>query len=242
VKLATTGAVTGVLFGYVLQRSDLCFHSAWRGVFERRYHLTKIWLLGVAVAAVGLSLVYASDRWRLNEGLALRPQGNVAGGLVLGVGMVVAASCASGLFYKLGSGMLGAVGGLGGWFAGDVAGSELLTSRDGSWDLRGSVAMRERGRSVADVLDVDRLAVSVIVLVVVAALLARTRRHTQTRRQWGWALAGLALGAATTAGWMLAGAGGETFGPSTTGAAASLVDGDGVDVASELGKRRVGRI
>jgi hypothetical protein len=67
VKLATTAAIAGVLFGYVLQRSDLCFHSAWRGVFERRYHLTKIWLLGVAVATVGLSLVYASDRWRLNE-------------------------------------------------------------------------------------------------------------------------------------------------------------------------------
>jgi hypothetical protein len=230
VKLATTGAIAGVLFGYVLQRSDLCFHSAWRGVFERRYHLTKIWLLGVAVATVGLSLVYASDRWRLNEGLALRPQGNVGGELVLGIGMVVAASCASGLFYKLGSGMLGAIVGLGGWFAGDVAGSELLTGRDGSWDLRGSVALRERGPTVADVLDVDRLAVSVIVLVVVAALLARTRRHTQTRGQWGWALAGLALGAATTAGWMLAGAGRETFGPSTTGAAASLAEGDGVDV------------
>ena len=67
--LIITGSLAGVALGYVFQRSDLCFHSTWRGVIERRYHLFKIWILGVALAAVGLSVVFASDVWALNEGL-----------------------------------------------------------------------------------------------------------------------------------------------------------------------------
>ncbi|MGH9117193.1 MAG: YeeE/YedE thiosulfate transporter family protein, partial [Acidimicrobiales bacterium] len=49
------------------------------------------------------------------------PIPNLTGGLLIGVGMVVARSCASGLFYKLGSGMLGAAVGLAGLAGGELA-------------------------------------------------------------------------------------------------------------------------
>lgn len=228
--LIITGAVAGLALGYVFQRTDLCFHSAWRGLLEGRFHLVKVWILGVALASVGLSVVYGSDRWdQLNQGLAFRPRGNILGGLIIGVAMVIAVSCTSGLFYKLGSGMVGAAVGLAGWFVGDVAGNRLLVGADGGVDLRGPVSEIGDGPTIPDVLGVDRAFVSVVFLAVVAAALARSRRRTGDRAQWSWLVGGLALGVVTTAAWVLAGIGGAPFGPSTVGAPASLVDGDGVN-------------
>ncbi|MDE0804866.1 MAG: YeeE/YedE thiosulfate transporter family protein [Acidimicrobiales bacterium] len=228
-SLIITGAVAGLALGYVLQRSDLCFHSAWRGVLEGRFHLFKIWILGVALASVGLSALYSSGWWELNEGLSFRPQGNLLGGALIGLGMVIAASCTSGLFYKLGSGMLGAAVGLVAWFFGDAGASRFLIGRDGSLDLRGSV-MDLDGPTIPDVVGIDRAVVSVVFVVVVVALLARSRRGTREGVQWSWAVGGLALGVATIGAWVLAGAGGASFGPSTVGGPASLVDGGGVNV------------
>ena len=228
--LLITGTIAGLGLGYVFQRSDLCFHSAWRGLLERRFHLFKIWILGVALASVGLSLLFSWGRWELNEGLGFRPQGNILGGLMIGVGMVIAASCTSGLFYKLGSGMLGASVGLAAWFGGDVLAGRYLTGRDGAVDLRGSVTDLDGGPTIPDVIGVDRLVVSVLFAAVVVGLLARSRRGTESGSQWSWILGGVALGLATTAAWMLAGAGGASFGPSTVGAPTSLVNGGGVNV------------
>ena len=228
-RLIITGALAGVALGYVFQRSDLCFHSTWRGVIERRYHLFKIWILGVALAAVGLSVVFASDAWELNEGLGFRPRGNILGGLLIGVGMVVAASCVSGLFYKLGSGMLGAAVGLTSWFGGDVLASRWLVGRDGGLDVRGDVA-DVGGPTIPEVLGVDRSIVALVFAVGVVGVLVRSRRGTEQGPQWTWILGGVALGVATTGAWVLAGIGGASFGPSTVGTPASLVDGGGVNV------------
>ncbi|MGA8996180.1 MAG: YeeE/YedE thiosulfate transporter family protein, partial [Nocardioidaceae bacterium] len=122
------GAAAGAALGYVLQRSDLCFHSMFAGALEGRTRLLQGWLLGVALAALGLTALFASP-WStgLNTGLAFRPVSNVAGGLLIGVGMVVARSCLSGLFYKLGAGMLGALVGLAGWAGGELAAGLLPT-------------------------------------------------------------------------------------------------------------------
>ncbi len=226
--LIVTGAIAGVAVGVVLQRSDLCFHSAWRGLLEHRYHLAKIWILGVALAAVGLSVVYAGEWWTLNEGLAFRPQGNVLGGLLIGTGMVVASSCTSGLFYKLGSGMLGAFVGLVTWFAGDVAANRWFVGRDGGFDVRGDVADLD-GPTIPEVIGVDRFVVALLLLGVVGVLLARSARGTASGNRWGWWVGGIALGAATVAAWVLAGVGGASFGPSTVGAPASLVNGGAVN-------------
>jgi len=129
---AITGALAGVAMGYVLQRGQLCFHSTIKSSLDGRFLLARGWALGVSLASVGLALLFllpGTDG--LNRGLAFRPIANVVGGLVIGVGMVVARSCVSGLFHKLGSGMLGAlVGlvalvGLAGWAAGELLARQL---------------------------------------------------------------------------------------------------------------------
>ena len=215
------GALAGVLLGYVLQRGQLCFHSAIRSSLEGRHLLARGWALGVALASVGLAVLFLLPGTEgLNQGLAFRPVANVAGGLVIGIGMVVASSCVSGLFYKLGSGMLGALVGLLGWAAGELVARQLTLP--GPTVLSGG-----DGATIPGLLGAPRLLVAALALVVVAAAVLRyPGRETPAEGwPWGWRRLGLALGAATTAGWALAAVGDVGFGPSTVGAVAGVAGG-----------------
>jgi uncharacterized membrane protein YedE/YeeE len=212
-----TGLLAGALLGAVLHRGQLCLHAASRGVLEGRTGLAQGWVLGVAVGAVGFALLLllpGTDG--LDRGLALRPVGNVVGGLVTGVGMVVARTCASGLFWKLGAGMVGAAVGLFGWGAGELLARQV--------DLPGPTVLP--GGEGAGLPGLLRLLVAGLVLAVVLVLLRRARRRTPERPwQWGPARTGLLLGLALTAAWGLAALGGSSFGASSVGAAASVANG-----------------
>ena len=235
-----TGLIAGTLLGFVLQRGGLCFHSMFASAGRGDTRLLRGWLLGVGIGSVLLSLLYLSSAYGgLNEGLAFRPVRNILGGLLIGVGMAVARSCASGLFYKLGTGMLGAGAGIAGWILGEYAASRI--SYDG---FLGTTALGggEEG-TFAGVLGLPRLVVSIIVLVLaisVCRLLVRRKRadldsdsqtdsgaydSSQPDHRWGWQRTGVALGVVLVLGWVLAGAGGAGYGPSTVGATASVVAG-----------------
>lgn len=218
---AVTGLVAGLLMGFVLQRGQLCFHSAIAGAWEGRFLLVRAWALGVAVGAVGLAVVFllpGTDG--LDRGLPFTPVANVVGGVLIGVGMAVARSCVSGLFYKLGAGMLGALVGLLGWGAGELLARQV--SLPGPTVLGGGDAATLPG-----VLGVPRLVVALVVLALVGLVLWRRpgRDVPQHRWQWGWRTLGLALGGVLVAGWVLASLGGAGFGPSTVGAVASVASG-----------------
>lgn len=217
-----TGLLAGALLGVVLHRGRLCFHSLFAGALVGRDRLLRGWLLGVAVAAVGLSVVYllpGSDD--LNQGLAFRPVSAVVGGLVLGVGMVVAQSCVSGLFSKLGSGMLGALVGLAGWAAGELAVRPV--------DVPGPTVLGggEDG-TLAGLLGVPRPALAAVLLVAVVLVLRRGRDRDEAGPAWRWTSErlGVALGLAIVASWLLADLGGRSFGASSVGTAAGIADGD----------------
>ena len=153
---------------------------------------------------VGLSVLYLTS-WShgLNTGLAFVPVANIVGGLVIGVGMVVAITCVSGLFYKLGSGMAGAIVGLGGWIVGELVARRV--------HLPGpSVLSGGKSATFAGVLGLPRLACSIAFLLVVVVVLFRWRGGQQPwqRWQWNWPTVGIALGLVTIAGWVLARVGG----------------------------------
>ena len=215
------GAAAGLGMGYVLQRGQLCFHSMFASALGGRALLLRGWLLGVAVASVGLSLLYLVPWSRgLNTGLSFRPVADIVGGLTVGAGMTVASSCVSGLFYKLGSGMAGALAGLAGWVAGELAARNVRLP--GPTVLGGGQAA-----TFAGVLGVPRLALSVVFLAAVAVALRRRRPAGRPAYPWQWNAPqlGVALGLVTIAGWVLAKAGGSGFGPSTVGASASVASG-----------------
>jgi len=218
---AVTGVLAGLLMGYVLQRGQLCFHSAIRNSLDGRLLLGRGWALGVAIASVGLALLFLLPGTSgLNQGLAFRPVANVAGGLIIGIGMVVARSCVSGLFYKLGAGMLGASVGLIGWAAGELLARQLTLP--GPTVLSGG-----EGATIPSLLGLPRLVVAVLLLIAVAVALWRRpgRESPPHDWQWGSRQIGFGLGVVITAGWALAAIGGASFGPSSVGAVASVASG-----------------
>lgn len=215
---AVTGAAAGVGMGYVLQRGQLCFRSMFAAAYGRRTPLLRGWVLGVAIASVGLSVLYLTPfAGGLNRGLAFAPVSDIAGGLIIGVGMVVAATCVSGLFYQLGAGMLGAFVGIAGWICGELTARTIHLP--GPTVLAGGDAA-----TIPGVLGVPRLLVAIPFLAVTALALWRAGAAERPRHrwQWDWRTLGVALGAVTIAGWVLARLGGSSFGPSTVGASASV--------------------
>lgn len=205
--------------GYVLQRAQLCFHSAFAGVLIGRFLLARSWLLGVAVAAVGLSALFLTPLADgLNQGLPFTPVADVVGGFLLGVGMAVAGTCVSGLSFKLGSGMLGCLAGLGGRAAGELSVRQVV--------LPGPTLLPPGpAATLPALLGVPRVAFAFLAAVVAALCLWR-HADLPRRGQWNWPVAGVALGVVTILGWVLAGSGGASFDPSTVGAVAGLADGE----------------
>lgn len=243
-----TGLLAGVAMGFVLHRGQLCFHAAIAEGYQNRFVLARGWALGVTLATVGLSVLYlVPGTSGLNQGLAFAPVSNMVGGLVIGAGMAVARSCVSGLFYKLGAGMLGALVGIAGWAVGEVAARQVTVP--GPRVLAGGLE-----GTVPGVLGVPRLVVAVVALAAVGLWLWRRPGTDQPRPdwQWGWGRTGAGLAAAIVGGWALAGLGGADFGPSSVGAVSSVASGSlrvwllafllGIVAGGFLGARRVGAV
>ena len=117
----------GLAFGIVLQRSRFCFASGFRDMFlfgDGR--VLKGIIIGMAVATVGFTLIMGkllADPL-ITQALPARagvyPLGfqTLLGGMLFGVGMVVAGGCASGTLYRIGEGYIASVVTLGGMIIG----------------------------------------------------------------------------------------------------------------------------
>ncbi|MBI3944202.1 MAG: YeeE/YedE family protein [Chloroflexi bacterium] len=136
ISLAVYGIV-GIAFGFTLQRSRFCFASAFRDLFLfRQTRNLKGILLGIAVATVGFTLVFYT-RVPAPE-LGLRPTTahviplgvhSLVGGLLFGIGMVLAGGCISGSCYRMAEGYTSS------WvaFAGVLAGMWLSSLTWNTW-------------------------------------------------------------------------------------------------------------
>jgi uncharacterized membrane protein YedE/YeeE len=128
--------VLGLSIGFVLQRGRVCFAGAFRDLFlMRNGAMMRAVLLGLAVAAPAFALVQARavpdpSFGALPVGAHVTPLGLhlVVGGLLFGVGMVLAGGCVSGTLYRIGEGYLASWASLGGILLGLLAASH-------SWNL-----------------------------------------------------------------------------------------------------------
>lgn len=126
----------GLGFGFVLQRARFCFASAFRDLFLLGYGRNmKGVLVGLAVGSVGFGLVM-SRQVPMTFLDIYPPSANVLplgvhtalGGLLFGVGMVLAGGCVSGSLYRMGEGYVGS------WvaFAGVMVGL-LVSAHTWNW-------------------------------------------------------------------------------------------------------------
>ncbi len=121
--------VFGLAFGFTLQRSRFCFASAFRDIFLLRHGRTmKGVLVGLGVATLGFATLMSKQMPNTALGI-LPPDANVLplgwhlvlGGLLFGIGMVVAGGCVSGSIYRMGEGYVASWVSFGGVMVGLLA-------------------------------------------------------------------------------------------------------------------------
>lgn len=98
----------GIAVGFVLQRCRFCFAASLRDpILTGGTSLTKSLILTITIATVGFS---ALQYYTMTKGLSIPgniyPVGmnTVVGGILFGIGMVVAGGCASGTLMRIGEG------------------------------------------------------------------------------------------------------------------------------------------
>lgn len=107
-----SGLVTGILFGFVLQRGRFCMNSAFRDViFIQDVTLIRAYLIALLISIVGANLM---EDLGLFGDIGLRRQSfniiaNIVGGYLFGVGMVLVGGCGSGVIYRIGEGYVSAI-------------------------------------------------------------------------------------------------------------------------------------
>ncbi|GAB4563955.1 MAG: YeeE/YedE family protein [Anaerolineae bacterium] len=102
----------GLAYGFALQRGRFCFASAFRDLFLLQQSRTlRAILAGMAVATLGFALIMSNLVPNTAIGV-LPPEAHViplglhsvVGGILFGIGMVLAGGCVSGTLYRMGEG------------------------------------------------------------------------------------------------------------------------------------------
>lgn len=209
-KTIILAAIAGLVMGAILERGDLCFHSTLRGLVRmpRELDLLRAYLLAVLIAT---PLVYAFralgwiDPWVP----PLTLQANLIGGAIFGVGMVAASSCITGLFYKLGHGMLGTLVALFFWVLGDIITyvGPLSPLRDG---LQAPLTVSGQSPTLINAFAPYGWVVAVLAGLGIAIWLLRSPRKDRGA-YWGWLILGGILGVFIGVSWLMARLGGTNY-------------------------------
>ena len=122
-QVALLGAVIGLPLGYAMQRTNLCFNSAYHEALLRRNTLLlRGILLALLVQMVGLALViqFGVGGVSLNV-VPFFWLAAIVGGFIFGIPMIYAEGCSSTVWYRVGTGNVGALVTLIGFALGEAA-------------------------------------------------------------------------------------------------------------------------
>ncbi len=98
------GFVIGVALGFVLERGQFCLASAFRDFYLFRHtSMLKALTLSIIITAAGFLVVNS-----FGVKYSIKPLGlnTLIGGIVFGIGMILAGGCASGTLYRVGEGYI----------------------------------------------------------------------------------------------------------------------------------------
>ena len=232
-----TGLLLGSVLGYGLQRSRFCVTGAFRDLYmtkSSRYFTP--FLLAIAIQAIGVAVLTGMGVIA-PEPAAFAPLAVVGGGLLFGVGIVMAGGCATGTYYRAGEGLIGS------WVALVLYALSAAIMKFGPL---GSFTEAARARTTADATIQETLGVSVWVPIIaftalVAALVVREVRRGAGRKTvklparraglghyladipWNPWVGGVLLGIIAIAAWVLSTAAGRNGGLGITTPSAKIV-------------------
>mgnify|MGYP002653021935 CR=1 FL=1 len=102
-----TGLLLGAVLGYVLQRSRFCVTGAFRDLYlSRSTRYFTPFLLAIAIQAVGVAALTGMGMLA-PEPASFAPLAVIGGGLIFGIGIIMAGGCATGTYYRAGEGLIG---------------------------------------------------------------------------------------------------------------------------------------
>lgn len=98
--------ILGLAFGYVMQRSSICFTASARDPFiSRSTSQFRAVLMGILVASLGITAIKYLSAGTLNLlGVSAISIPLMLGAFMFGIGMVLSGCCASGMFIRLAEG------------------------------------------------------------------------------------------------------------------------------------------
>ena len=224
-QVALLGAVIGVPLGYAMQRTNLCFNSAYRETLLRRNTvLLRGILLAILVQMVGLALLIQSGIGGIS--LNVVPffwLAAMVGGFIFGIAMVYAEGCSSTVWYRVGNGNMGALVTLVGFAVGEAITSFGFLRGFREW-LQGPQITLDSGAqpTLPNALGINPWLVILPIVLVAGWWLARGRPGSYLNG-WDWRRAGLILGLIGAVAWVVAWPTGWHYGVGIVGATGPFV-------------------
>jgi uncharacterized membrane protein YedE/YeeE len=184
----------GFLFGFFLQKGDLCGASAFSEVLlmKDKSKVFGLWI-AIIVGMAGIAVLDLFDLVKLNP----KPMiwlNYIIGGIIFGVGIVLAGGCVSGCLYKAGTGNINSMAGIIGIPIG-IALVEFGPLHSLFLSAKKSVITNVDG-SVITVSSITGipfwlLALLFLVVTIVISLIRKKRKDTQTPNEAGGGLKGI---------------------------------------------------
>jgi len=107
-----TSVPVGFLFGFLLQRGDLCGASAFSEVLLMRDWRKVFGLWVCIVVSMGAFALLEALGWATLRPKPFYPLNHIVGGVIFGVGMVLGGGCVTGSLFKVGTGNLNSMAAL----------------------------------------------------------------------------------------------------------------------------------
>lgn len=207
--MALTALPAGLAFGYCAQRGGFCLTRALSNlVLMGDGTLARAYLLAFLVATAGIQLLVLIGQVTPSFGLEALPSrpfrwlANLVGGLLFGVGMVLAGGCAGSTWYRLGEGALGAGLVLLGFAMGATATQVGVLAPLRRWLQRPELVLGEAPPTLPAVVGLGPGWVLLALGVLAAPWLLRGRGEP-VHGKWRWPATGVAMGVVIALGWYL---------------------------------------
>jgi uncharacterized membrane protein YedE/YeeE len=203
------GLLVGILFGFVLQRGRFCMNSAIRDtILLKDTTLLKSVGAAILVGMVGFALMSMGGLVKISP-TPFFWGANLVGGFIFGIGMVLAGGCASGITYRVGEGMLGALSALIGLSIGaTLTAMGFLKPIKDSLQASTKIMVGEANPTLANIFGLSYPVVALVIAVIALVIWYFVARNNQDdepkssaplvkrifKNGWGWLVTGIVVG------------------------------------------------